>query len=701
MPKAKPRSAGKPSPTRSAATRSRRKRTASSKKRPVRPDDLYRFQVVSDAQISPDGTSVLFTHKRIGERNQYETSLWIVPVDGGTARPFTTGTKDAQGRWSPDGSRVAFISEREEGRPQIHLMPTAGGEATPLTNFPEGRIARFAWSPDGTTLAVSFMQTDPERTREAARRREETGASTPPWVIEDLFYRLDGTGYINDRRYAVYVVDVATGQHRLLFDRDRFTGPGFAWSPDSTELVVTANTDPRAAQRTWKQAIFRIDVARGRAVRLRQVPDGKKAGICWSPDGEVIAWAGWQGRQIWGSRNALLFVSDPQTGATRCLSEDWDRCLSATTLSDLAEAAFEPNIQFTPDGKRIVMAIGWHGQRHVASVDRRGGTPVMHTSGRKSFEPGNISCNGRAMAMTVGDALAPPEVAVGRFTPRGGTKAMAVKMLTALNRPLLDELELSAPEPCWVHSEDGTRVHTWVVKPVGFREGRRYPAVLEIHGGPHAQYGEAFFHEMQVLASAGYVVVFSNPRGSKGYGEAFCDCIRGAWGDRDWHDVQAVIAHMKNLPFVDQRRMGVMGGSYGGYMTNWVISHTNDFAAAITDRCVSNLVSMAGTSDFPLVPDDYWPGNPWDRPETLWEQSPIRHFGNVQTPTLVIHSEGDLRCNIEQGEQVFAALKLRGIPAKFVRYPVETSHGMSRMGPPDLRLHRLEQILSWWKQYLK
>jgi len=199
------------------------------------------------------------------------------------------------------------------------------------------------------------------------------------------------------------------------------------------------------------------------------------------------------------------------------------------------------------------------------------------------------------------------------------------------------------------------------------------------------------------------VVVYSNPRGSKGYGEKHCAAIRGDWGNKDWDDIQAVLNHMMSLPFIDSKKMGVMGGSYGGYMTNWVVGHTTDFKAAITDRCVSNMVSMAGSSDFPFNKDGYFGGYPWGdlkAIESLWKQSPIAYFDKVKTPMLIIHSEGDLRCNIEQSEQVFYALKAQGIETRFVRYPVSTSHGMSRGGPADLRLHRLGEITSWWKKHL-
>lgn len=214
----------------------------------------------------------------------------------------------------------------------------------------------------------------------------------------------------------------------------------------------------------------------------------------------------------------------------------------------------------------------------------------------------------------------------------------------------------------------------------------------------------SYFHEFQCLAAAGYVVVFSNPRGSKGYGESWVRAIAGHWGCMDWEDIRSVKDWMKTLPFVDPGRLGVIGGSYGGYLVNWTVGHTDDFRAAITDRCVSNLVSKSLNSDYPYFPGKYWKGRPYGDLEAiadLWRDSPIAYFDRVQTPMLIIHSEGDLRCNIEQGEQVFTALCERGIPARFVRYPVSTSHGMSRNGPPDLRIHRLNEIMGWWERWLQ
>jgi dipeptidyl aminopeptidase/acylaminoacyl peptidase len=273
---------------------------------------------------------------------------------------------------------------------------------------------------------------------------------------------------------------------------------------------------------------------------------------------------------------------------------------------------------------------------------------------------------------------------------------------SSFNQALLEQIEVIEPEEHWVESEPGVKVQAWVIKPPENRKLKteNHPCCLEVHGGPHGMYTSSVFFEMQLLAANGYVVVFSNPRGSTGYGEDFARCIKGDWGNKDWADVQAVTKFAKTLPYVDRDRVAIMGGSYGGYMVNWAIGHSDEYKCAITDRCVSNLLSKSGNSDYTFIPDGNWPGAAYDNWETLWDRSPVKHFKNVKTPTLVIHSEGDLRCHIEQGEQVFTFLKMRGVPTRFVRYPATTSHGMSRSGPPDMRLHRLREILRWLEEWL-
>ncbi len=671
-------------------------------RRPITSDDLTRFISVSDPQVSPEGHRVLLCRGHVDDRNQVVSNLWITEVEGNQdARQFTSGDRDSHGRWSPDGRSVAFTSARDKRQPQIYLLESDAGEARPLSGFPEGTIGDWAWSPDGSTLAVSFRETDPDRTEAAETLREDSGSSTPPWEIEDLFYRLDGDGYFGSARFRLYLLDVRTGQDRLLFARGCAPSFSFDWSPDSGELLIATNVSREPLLTPWKDALFRVDAETGRVSRITGLPDGWKSAARYSPDGKRVLFAGREGRETWGVRNTHLFSCQLDGSDLKNLTGHTDFCLSATVISDTSEAAFGVHYEFTADGRHVLMGFGWHGASVVATVPVAGGQVRLLSSGPASTVMGNLTADGRLMAVCTSDAVTLPEAAVAEI--RGGQKLkeFSTRTLTRFNQPLLEQLELSAPLEKWITAEDGTRVHTWVMKPPGRSRGsRRRPGVLQVHGGPHALYGTTFFHEFQVLAAAGHVVVFSNPRGSKGYGEDHCTAIQGRWGEADWVDVQAVAGFMEQHPDIDPRRIGIAGGSYGGYMTNWAITHSDRFAAAITDRCVANLVSMAGSSDYPLVPGEYWPGNPWDDNQEIWRQSPIRSIRNVSTPTLVIHSEGDLRCNVEQGEQVFAALKMLGVPTRFVRYPRETSHGMSRCGPPDLRIHRLGEILNWWKKHL-
>jgi acylaminoacyl-peptidase len=678
-------------------TKTKKKTTKRSSRRRITPEDLLRITFVADAQISPDGAAAAFVRKHVGDKNEYVSNIWLACAEGNGTRQFTNGGRDRAPRWSPDGSRLAFVGAREKTRPQLYTINATGGEATPLTDFPEGTIGAYRWAPNGRHLAVAFRPQAEEWTTAAKKEREEKGLTDPPRVIDHWWYRLDGDGYFDAQRFALYVIDAETGAHRKLYGADMLGFFSFDFSPDSTQLVVSTNRDKRVGLRAWNDELLRIRVATGKITPIPGLPEGPKDAVAWSPDGKTIAYAGREGGDsTYSTENLELWVCDPVKGRAKCLTGSTDYCLMAAPMSDTAEVAFDATLWWAPNSKRIFMQLGWHGAAHVASVKRSGGAVTRHTGGQRLHNPGNFSRDGKRLALTVGTPTVLDEVHIADVA----TGAMKTRAITNENGPLLKELDLAKPRAQWVTAPDGTKVHTWVLRPPHRAERSRCPAVLEIHGGPHAQYGLGFFHEFQVLAANGYVVVYSNPRGSKGYGRDHCHAIRGKWGTVDWVDVEAVANFMADLPFVDQKRMGVMGGSYGGYMTNWAIGHTNMFAGAITDRCVSNMVSMGGTSDFIDEPDRYFPGNHWDDTEGRETQSPIRFIGKAKTPTLVIHSEGDLRCNVEQAEQLYTALVALKVPTRLVRYPRTTSHGMSRGGPPDMRLHRLHQILGWWKRYL-
>lgn len=674
-------------------------------KRPIRPDDLLRIQFVGDPQISPDGQRILFSKRHIdAEKNKYVGNLFVVDLDG-RVQHWTQGEGGAgSGRWSRDGSAVAFVSGREDKQAQIFVLPTTGGEARKLTSLPEGSIGEIKWSPDGKQIAFTFRPTGEERTKKAKKEREGNGKSDPPLVVESLWYRLDGDGYFGMDRHAIWVVEVETGETRQVYSGCALGMYSFDWSPDSRELAVAHTVAKNPFVDPPSDAIFRVQVADGQAWRLPDVVLGEKGNLRWSPDGKQIAWIGvYRPEDPHGVHNSALWVVAAEGGEARCLTAEDDYCLSVMALSDTKDAYGFAMLEWTPDSQGIYVSIGWHGETQLGFVQLDRGRVELLTAGRHSVIAGNLDSAGEKIPCLYGTATKLPEVGI---LDLGKTKDGRIEplVLTSFNAALHDEVKLAEPEEFWVESGDGTKVHAWVMKPIGYLEPKRYPAVLEVHGGPHAQYGWAFFHEFQVLAAAGYAVVYSNPRGSKGYGEAFCAAIRGCWGESDWEDVQAVTRWMQAQPYIHPGQIGIMGGSYGGYMTNWAVGHSKDYRAAITDRCVSNIVSEGGSSDFPWSPDGYWQGasyGGWESIERRWKSSPIAYFDQVETPMLVIHSEGDLRCNIEQAEQVFAALQVRGIESRFVRYPASTSHGLSRGGPPDLRLHRLGEIVQWWEKHLQ
>lgn len=665
-------------------------------KRPITAEDLLKFQIVGDPQMSPDGTRVLFSKKVTQDKFKTVSNLFSVDLDGAVTQ-LTQGDQGAGGgRWSPNGQFIAFVSSREEKRPQIFVLSMNGGESRRVTSLGEGSVGGLRWSPDGTKIAFGFRATHPDWTEEATEARKAKGMSTAPRITENnISYRLDGDGYHLGQLHHLFVVNVATGETSLVYDKMTTDWYGFDWSADSNELIVSHSASRRPHFDPANDQLIRVSLD-GQAWPLEGLPKGPKSNVRWSPDGTSIAYFGHEmGDDPWGVRNMRLWVAPAEGGSAKCLSSEDDYCLEAATLSDCKESP-ESVLYWSPDSKAIYVSVAHHGSVQLGYVDVEKGGVQLLTEGNHLVTVGSVSKDGEKIACLISDPLQLNEVAVYELSKHPKWP----RRLTDFNFALLDELKLCQPEEIWLDTPDGHRVHAWVMKPVAYLEPKRYPAVLEIHGGPHTQYGWTFFHEFQLLAAQGYVVVYSNPRGSKGYGEAHCEIIMGDWGNKDWVDIETVLRWMQHQPYIHPGQLGCMGGSYGGYMTNWAVAHTHDFKAAITDRCVSNLVSFGGNSDFPQRADAYWKGSFFGDIKSLWQCSPIAHFDGVTTPMLIIHSEGDLRCNIEQSEQVYTALLHQEVEARFVRYPVESSHGLSRNGPPDLRLHRLGEILAWWRRHL-
>lgn len=674
-------------------------------RRPIAAEDLLRLRYVGNAHISPDGAAVVFTVKVVDtEKNRYLSHLWMGDVETGRVRQFTYGeVSDSAPSWSSDGSRIAFLRTKDK-RSQIWVIPRDGGEARQLTKLDEGSIGAPAWSPSGERLAFAFRPTHPDWTDSAFEKRKESGKSSPPRVVTRLYYRLDGEGFL-DLRQHIWTCDASTGEARQMTDGD-YDDDGPAWSPDGRWLAFLANRSDDPEQRSYEVDVWRIPAAGGDIERL-PTPTGYKGNLSWSPDGTHIAYTGYATEDDpWKPRNDRLWVLHVEKGEAQCLTDSLDRTAANMTIGDTREALSGGQLPYwSADGRRLFFLVSDRGSCHLYAASLDGGQPRALTEGPLDVVSFSADRDGKAFALVVSSSAQPPEVFVGRGTGSRNkpnpVPPLELRPLSRMNAPWLEEVQVSQPEEAWIKSFDGTEIQGWLLKPPDFDPETSYPLLLYVHGGPHAQYGNTFFHELQVHAARGYVVLYTNPRGSFGYGEEFAASIRGKWGSLDYQDVMAAADFAASLPYVDSGRMAIAGGSYGGYMTNWAISHTDRFRCAITDRSVVNLHSDFGTVDYPDHVDGYFPGNAWDRPETLWELSPLRYAANIKTPLLVIHSEGDLRCPISHAEQLYVALKHLKREVVFVRYPPETSHGLSRTGPPDLRLDRLHRIADWLDVHLK
>ena len=644
------------------------------------PEDLTRILFVTDAQLSPDGRRVAFVVTSLSEeRDEYLANIWIVDVGGGSPRRFTAGPRrDVEPRWSPDGTRLAFLSERApKDKLQLYVMPADGGEPTKLTALENG-ASSIAWAPDGTRLAF----VSPVGGQKEPESEEEKRKSRPARVITSVKYRFNGEGFIYDRRPHVLVVSLDGSSPVQITDGD-FIDAEPVWAPGG-ESIVFASARHAARDDDDASDLWRVPAKGGTPQRLTATT-GPVMLPAFAPDGRTIAFLARAGLNAYG-RNVQLFTVPSDGGQAVCLTSALDRSCGPLHVRPL----------WSPDGRSITVAAEDRGDVGLWRVASAGGSaPVCVVGGERALNGFSASADGRLVAFAASGPVAPAEVFVCR------ADGSDERRLTELNRGWTDSVALSAPER-FRFTSAGLELDVWVMRPAGFVAGQRYPTLLSIHGGPHAQYGHNFFDEFQVYAGAGYAVVYTNPRGSLGYGEAFAQAVVGDWGGGDYADVMAALDEaLARHPFIDPERLGVLGGSYGGFLTSWTVGHTKRFKAACSERAVNCQYTMFGTSDIGSSFNVVELGGPlpWEDMARYIERSPLTYAKDITTPLLILHSEDDLRCPIEQAEQLFVALKKLRRDVRFVRFPGE-NHEMSRSGKPRHRLERFRHILEWFAGYL-
>jgi dipeptidyl aminopeptidase/acylaminoacyl peptidase len=643
----------------------------------MRPEDVYELVNASDPRISPDGLRVAFVVTSIDrDSNEYRSAIWTAPLDGaGEPTRFTSGEKrDTTPRWSPDGRFLAFVSNRGDDKAPgaLYVIGAEGGEARKLTDLKEG-VEAVAWSPDSTRVAFTSRVRDDAYEEEDDRKRA-------PRRFTRVFHKLDSVGWTGDRRKHVFVADVESGEVTQLTSGD-FEHDNPAWSADGKTIVFDGLRDERWDTELVNR-LYAIDAGGGEP-RALTGDEGSYSSPSFSPDGKRIAYQFTVEDGTYPHHSQIGVMSADGSGRT-LLTESLDR--QCAPYPDSREPIW--------DGERIVFTVEDGGNVHAYAVPAAGGEPQRIVDGE--LVVGGIDVRDGVVVHTAGTHTTMRELFAGG------------RQVTNVGAEFTKGRELIEPERFTARSADGYEVDAWVVRPPDFDPSKRYPAILTIHGGPFTQYGTAFFDEFQVMASGGYVVLFSNPRGGSGYSEEHGRAIRGplndagpGWGVRDYEDLMAVVdTALEQYDFIDGDRLGVIGGSYGGYMTTWIIGHTNRFKAAISERAVNNLVSMFGSSDLFWVFERQFGGPLWENVDAYLEKSPSTYAANIETPVLVLHSEQDLRCNIEQGEHLFTLLRLMGKDVEMLRFPAE-SHELTRSGSPLHRVTRFEAVLDWFDRYLR
>ena len=647
--------------------------------------DVFDLQWVADPQISPDGRSIAYVRMSMDIKTDRPRGVvWLTGIDGKHARPLSGADNSSRPRWSPDGTRIAYLGVGSDGSKQLFVYWADGAVTAAISHFTE-TPSSLAWSPDSRWLAFTMPVPAERKPLKVDIAEAPKGAkwADPPKLIDRMVFRMDGEGYLPNTYSQLFVVSADGGAARQLTQGDFDTDGAPAFTVDGRSVLVAANRRADADFQPLDGEIYRIDLADGVSHVLtdRRGPDRNPV---MSPDGKHIAYLGFDDRRL-GYQPTQLYVMDADGAHPRSLTTTLDRDAAAPRWSKDGRQLF---IQFDDHGSGKLAAVGLDGKVTVLASDL-GGNDITRPYTGGSF---SVAANGR-FAYTRAAAGTPAALA-------SGTSSRDIALLTGLSDSLLQERSLgTVEEVTFSASADGRTIQGWVIKPPGFDPAKKYPLMLEIHGGPFASYGPSFAAELQLYAAAGYVVLYLNPRGSTGYGEEFADLIHHAYPGKDYDDLMSGVDAIVGRGYVDDQRLFVTGGSGGGVLTAWIVGHTNRFRAAVVVKPVINWTSFVLTADMTSYFYRYWfDGFPWDNVEAYWKRSPLAYVGNVQTPTMLMTGEADYRTPSSEAEQFYEALKLRQIDTALVRVP-NASHDISAR--PSLLIDKVAYVLAWFRAHDK
>jgi dipeptidyl aminopeptidase/acylaminoacyl peptidase len=636
--------------------------SAQAQRKPITAEDYLSFEFASDPQISPDAQWVAYTVATIDQKaNRRVSRIWIASIDGShPTLPFTSETPSSTSpRWSPDGRFLAFLSARDGARAQIWLLSRNGGEARRVSNLENG-ASSFEWSPDSTRF-VCLTRTGPPPSKSSDVRH-----------YTHIYYKFNDTGYFDEKRSHVAIVDVRTGASKQITDGDNWNDLDPHWSPDSSRIAFVSNRTGKEFDLDRNTDVWTIPATGG---ALTKISDhiGPDTSPRWSPDGTKIAFLGAEDEEA----PPMIYLAPSTGGKSVAINKSFDQ--TATEL------------QWAEQGRALYFDSGVKGETHLYRMDASTGATTAVTTGPRAVRSASVS--GKLIAYLSNDFTHLDDLYVRDANS-------AERQLTHLNSSLWEQRQLATVERINYTASDGWPIEGFLVKPINFDSNKKYPLIVSIHGGPAGQYGVDWFHEFQVYAGKGWGVFYCNPRGSTGYGRKFQRGVVDEWGGKAYTDIMTGLEEaMKRSSWIDRDRLGVTGGSYGGYMTNWITTQTSIFRAAVTLRSISNFISDDGTRDAAYGHEKDFGGDIFQNYDAYWKYSPLHYANKVKTPTLVLHSDNDYRVPIEQGEQWFRALQHFGVVSEIVMFPRE-NHNLTRTGEPKHLVESINWQCYWFDRFL-